>query len=271
MEMDTYILADTNTELFLRKNKPDDPKATVIIVHGLGEHLQRYNHFVSELANNNFIVYRYDARGHGKSTGKRGDLKSFKDYLNDLDTVINLAKKEHPNLKLFLFGHSMGGLIATSYASTYVDKIDYLILSGAANKTPDNARMLKLLPYRLMPKIMYKNDLSEGLTSSKEVNEAYRNDPLVLKKISLRLLGNTFIKGVKYVNDNIGNINVGTLIMHGEEDPIVDKSAAYFTYENLTLKDKELKIYDDLKHEILNENEKGKVIKDIIKWIKVRL
>ena len=94
---------------------------------------------------NGYNVYRYDARGHGRSEGNRGDLEKFDDFLLDLDIYIDLIKKEYPNLKIVLLGHSMGGLVATSYSCMY-DKIDFLALSGACNVTPKQARPLKYIP-----------------------------------------------------------------------------------------------------------------------------
>ena len=108
--------------------------------------------------------------------------------MDDLDVIIETVKKEKPKLPIFLLGHSMGGLVATAYSCKYPDKIDNLILSAACNQTPNNAKKIKFLPYLLMGKIMYPNNLGDGVCSDKKVIEEYQNDSLVLKRCHLDYL-----------------------------------------------------------------------------------
>ena len=270
-QVDSSFVGNNGVKIYAKKNIITNPKANVVIVHGICEHLDRYDYLTEKLNNAGYNVYRYDARGHGRSEGVKGDLSDYQDYLIDLDTYINLVKEEHPNLKLILLGHSMGGLVATSYASTFNDKIDYLALSGAANVTPKQARALKLLPMFLIKKIKYKNNLGEGVCSDKAVVEKYNNDPLVLKEATMGLMKNVFIGGCGLVKDNIKRINVPTIVMHGKGDGIVEASTAEWTYNNLAVEDKELKIYDGLYHEIFNEIQKDVVIEDLINWLNKRV
>ena len=270
-QLDSGFKGYDNVEIYAKKDIVENPKANVVIVHGICEHLDRYDYLVSKLNKQGYNVYRYDARGHGRSGGKRGDLNKYQDYLDDLDKYIDLVKQEYPNLKIILLGHSMGGLVSTSYASVYKDKIDYLVLSGAANITPKQARPLKILPMFEIKNVKYKNNLGDGVCSDKEVVELYNNDPLVLKEATMGLMKNVFIGGCKLVKDNIANICVPTLVMHGKGDGIVDYSTATWTYENLTVEDKELKIYDGLFHEIFNEVKKDVVIEDLLHWLNDRV
>ena len=270
-QLDSSFKGYDNVEIYAKKDIVENPKANVVIVHGICEHLDRYDYLVSKLNKQGYNVYRYDARGHGRSGGKRGDLNKYQDYLDDLDKYIDLVKQEYPNLKIILLGHSMGGLVSTSYASVYKDKIDYLVLSGAANITPKQARPLKILPMFAIKNVKYKNNLGDGVCSDKEVVELYNNDPLVLKEATMGLMKNVFIGGCKLVKDNIANICVPTLVMHGKGDGIVDYSTATWTYENLTVEDKELKIYDGLFHEIFNEVKKDVVIEDLLHWLNDRV
>lgn len=259
-----------NTKIYARKDLVDSPKANVVIVHGIFEHLKRYDYLVKKLNEEGYNVYRYDARGHGRSEGQRGDLERYEDFLLDLDIYIESIRKEHPKLKLILLGHSMGGLVATSYASVYSDKIDYLVLSGACNRTPKAAQALKLIPTSITAKMKYKNALGQGVCGDESVVEAYNQDPLVLKAGTMRLMRNAFIKGCKLVNNNIGNISVPTLVMHGQEDGIVVVKTGEWTYLNLKVEDKTLKIYPGLYHEIFNETSKDEVIKDVVEWLNNR-
>lgn len=270
-QLDSSFVGHNNVKIYAQKNIIENPKANVVIVHGICEHLDRYDYLVSKLNKEGYNVYRYDARGHGRSEGKRGDLEDYQDYLSDLDKYIDIVKEEYPDKKVILLGHSMGGLVSTSYASLHSDKIDYLILSGAANITPNQAKALKILPMCLIKNIKYKNNLGDGVCSDKEVVEKYNNDPLVLKEATMGLMKNVFITGCKLVKDNIKNISVPTLVMHGKEDGIVASSTATWTYENLTVEDKDLQIYAGLYHEIFNEVEKDVVIEYLVSWLNSRL
>jgi lysophospholipase len=205
-QVDSSFAGNGNIKIYAKKDIIANPKANVVIVHGICEHLDRYDYLTEKLNNAGYNVYRYDARGHGRSEGEKGDLKDYQDYLLDLDIYIESVKKEYPDLKLILLGHSMGGLVATSYASMFSSKIDYLALSGAANVTPKAAKALKFLPMCLIKKIKYKNNLGDGVCSDKEVVEKYNSDPLVLKEATMGLMKNVFIGGCGLVKDNINQI-----------------------------------------------------------------
>ena len=266
-QLDSSFVGFNNTRIYAVKNCVENPKANVVIVHGIFEHLDRYDYLVSKLNKAGYNVYRYDARGHGRSEGDKADIKRYEHFLLDLDCYITLIKKEHPNLKLVLLGHSMGGLVATSYASFMSEKIDYLVLSGACNRTPKQAKALRFIPTFITSLIKYKNKLGDGVCGNTMVVEEYNKDPLVLKEGSLRLMKNAFIHGCDLVKDNIVNIKVPTLVMHGEKDGIVVVDTSVWTYENLLVEDKELKIYKDMYHEIFNEVEKDAVIEDLLSWL----
>ena len=137
--------------------------------------------------------------------------------------------------------------------------------------SPSAAKALKFIPMFLTKFIKYKNALGNGVCGDPKVVEAYNSDPLVLKEGTMRLMKNAFIKGCALVNDNIENIKVPTLVMHGEKDGIVVVNTGKWTYENLKVEDKTLKIYSDLYHEIFNEVSKDEVILDMINWLNKKL
>lgn len=269
-DYESMFLGKDNIKIFYSVNKVESPKAAVVFVHGICEHLGRYEYIKDKLNKQGYNVYRYDARGHGKSGGKRGFLKDFNDYLDDLDIFVEMIKAENKDLKLIMIGHSMGGLVATAYAGKYPSKIDLLVISGGATRCPASARALNFLPYNLMGKLSYVNKLGDAVCSDKQVVEEYNKDPLVLKKASFRLLGNAFVKGTKFVKLNIGNIVCPTFVMHGEKDGVVSKSIGEWTFNNLRCKDKKIKVYPNLYHEIFNEVSKDDVIRDLINWINER-
>ena len=265
------FLGSKDTKIFYSVNKVEKAIGVVVFVHGICEHLGRYEYITNRFNEEGYSVYRYDARGHGKSEGKRGYLEDFEDYLDDLDLLVERVRKDNLGLKLILVGHSMGGLVATAYTCKYQNKVDLLALSGACNVCPSVAKALKFLPYNLLGKLKYTNKLGDGVCSDKKVVDEYNKDSLVLKKASFRLLGNAFIKGTKYVKNNIKNITCPTIVMHGEKDGIVVKETGVWTYTNLMCKDKILKIYPSLYHEIFNEVKKDEVINDLLCWCNERV
>ena len=266
---ESMFLGSKDVKIFYCVNKVENPKAAVIFVHGICEHLGRYEYLKNKFNAEGYSVYRYDARGHGKSEGKRGYLEDFEDYLDDLDIFVNIVRRE--NKKVILVGHSMGGLVATAYTCRYPDKINLLALSGACNICPNAAKALRFMPYNLLGWLNKSNKLGDGVCSDKKVVKDYNNDKLVLKKMSFRLLGNAFIKGTKYVGNNIQNIVCPTIVMHGENDGIVVKDTGMWTFDNLKCEDKKLKMYNGLYHEIFNETKKDIVIDDLLDWCNERM
>lgn len=270
-DYESMFLGSRDIKIFYSVDKVENPKAAVIFVHGICEHLGRYSYIKDKFVEEGYNVYRYDARGHGRSEGKRGYLEDFTDYLEDLDILVEMVKNQNKGLKTILVGHSMGGLVATAYASMFPDKVDLLAISGAANQCPKTAKAIKFLPYNLFGKLNYTNSLGNAVCSVKEVGEEYNKDPLVLKKISFKLLGNAFVKGTKFVKNNINKIKCPVLVMHGEKDGVVEKSISEWTYANLTCKDKQMKMYSNVYHEIFNEVIKDRVIRDLLDWCEERV
>ena len=270
-DYESMFLGSRDIKIFYSVDKVENPKAAVIFVHGICEHLGRYNYLKDKFIESGYNVYRYDARGHGKSEGKRGYLESFDDYLEDLDIFVGMVRKENKESKVIIVGHSMGGLVATAYASKYPDKVDLLAISGGATQCPKTASAIRFLPFNLIGKLQYANKLGGAVCSVKEVVDEYNKDSLVLKRISFRLLGNAFVIGTKFVKDNIKNIKCPTFVLHGEKDGVVEAKIGEWTYSNLNCKDKKIKIYPNLYHEIFNEVTKDEVIQDLIDWCNERV
>ena len=245
-------------ELYLEKHIVDNPKSTVIIVHGLAENQSRYQWVTEQLNSNGYNVYRYDHRGHGRSGGKRGYAKHFSVIVNDLDEIVEYAKKEE-NTSVYLLGHSMGGFIVNNYGSHYSDKLAGIISSAAPGIILNMVKILTKIPFKLIGWVDYKNALGGALSHDPNVPIEYEADSLNLKKFKIRLLGTMFIEGVRDLQSNINNFNCPVLYLHGTGDEIVECESTNWLYENNPTKDKTLVLYDGMYHEILNEIEKDKV------------
>lgn len=255
-----------DTQLFLRTDFPATAKAIVVIVHGLCEHLGRYDYITEKLTDQNFGVYRFDHRGHGRSEGKPIFYNDFNDLIDDVNAVVELAKKENPTLRIFLLGHSMGGFAVTTFGMKYPNKVNGIISSGAV------ARLNK--PFPIPPDLpvdtYFPNELGDGVCSDPAVVDAYKNDPLVGKEISAGLFYSLFA-GVDWNKENSNLFVDPALLLHGCNDGLVSEKDSRDLYGDISSADKTLKIYAFLFHEIFNEPSKDEVIKDVTRWLDQRI
>lgn len=263
MEIKTH----DGVSLYYEINKVENPKGTIVIVHGLGENLRRYDTFVKELNDEGYVVYRFDHRGHGMSGGKRGFAKSFMDVVKDTDLFVEMSRNDYPEIKHFLMGHSMGGFTVNAYGVTYQSKLDGIISSAAPGIIMKMTKPLTFVPWKLIGNINMKNNLGGKLSHDPKVEEEYVKSPLNLAKYKIRLAGTMFVEGVRYLHKNINSFSYPVLYLHGKEDQIVEKESTEWLYSNNPSSDKEVCYYDGMYHEILNEHEREKVVSDILVWL----
>lgn len=129
--MNYYKLRD-EYELFFKEDSIEKPKAIVIITHGFAEHFSRYDYFTSSLNHGGYGVIRYDLRGHGRNKKDLGHIESFNDFILDLEEIYKKVLRKYTGTPIFLFGHSMGGLITAIFGSNPDLKLNGIVLSGAA-------------------------------------------------------------------------------------------------------------------------------------------
>lgn len=256
-----------NGLLFLvKRDEVENSKATVIITHGIAEHSGRYKEITAFLNEQGYNVVRYDLRGHGQSQGKRGKLKSFHHMIDDLHGLV-LHEKQLEQKHIFLLGHSMGGLIVDMYAVKYGD-VDGIITSAAPSYFVKETLPLRFIGYKWLGFLRKKTNFADGrLSRDKAVEKAYIDDPLNLKYFHVSLAGNMMISGVRYLNNNMKDFSLPVLILHGGSDKITPPEFSQRFYDLITVKDKKLIIYLDSYHEILNDYDKKKVMKDITIWL----
>lgn len=268
MKAEKMIQAFDNTRLFFRKDVPDAPKAAVVIVHGLCEHLGRYDYTAEKLNEQGLAVYRFDHRGHGRSEGKRVYYSDFHEIARDVHTVVEMAVNENPSLPVFVLGHSMGGYASTLFASLYPGMARGIILSGALTRFNNSLGMELPMPN---PADAYlPNALGSGVCSDPAVVQAYEADPLVEKEISVSLF-NSLYEGVKWLKANPDRFTDAALILHGSRDGLVSEKDSRDLFGEIASQDKTLKIYAFLYHEILNEPCKDEILDEIFAWIAKRI
>jgi acylglycerol lipase len=247
------------------------PKAIIVVVHGIAEHIARYTNLVNFAVPLGYAVYGPDHQGHGRSEGTRSYIARFTVYLDDLKTFFDMVRKEYPDLKIFLLGHSMGGLIATAYAVRYQAELAGLIVSAPSlirgeSVTPAMIKMAKAVSV-IQPKMGVAELSSTYLSKDKSVVEAYDNDPLVYRgKITARLGAEMFDTMTK-LESQVASLTLPMLIMQGSDDKLVNPEGSKMLYEKAASQDKTLKIYEGLYHEIFNEPERDMVFADLEAWL----
>ena len=251
---------------------PESPIAIIQLVHGGFEHSGRYQNVVDELIPFNYAIYADDHRGHGRSEGLRNYVDSFDQYIEDEKLLYDLIKELHPNLPIFMLGHSLGSFIAIYFTKKYEHFLDGLILSGTGIEPgKETSGFLKLIAKafsKIAPKMKFNPRIdTKFLSHELDVVKNYENDPLVnAKKITARL-SYEMLNNFKNLKSFIGNFKINLLVQCGSEDKLIKGSE---NLENLfKMPDKTIKIYEGLYHEVYNEVEESriKVLKDLSNWL----
>jgi acylglycerol lipase len=264
-------------ELYYRGFLPEvEPAGVVLINHGLGEHCGRYEYVIGHLLTHGYGVYAFDMRGHGRSEGLPGYVDRFSDYVADLDIFSKMVRSRHDGKAIFLLGHSVGGAVAASFAATYQPPLSGLVLSSPFIKTGASisradAMMARLLSV-LAPTLGIDSLDTSTLSRDSSVVEAYRNDPLVYHGKVRARLGAELINAMERDIPRIWQrINAPLLVMYATEDRLADPRGAQDLFNNAGSKDKTLKSYPGLYHEIFNEPERGQVLSDLADWLSAQI
>lgn len=268
---ENFLKSGDGLSLFTCEWKPEfDLKGVVCLVHGQGEHCGRYAHVASFLNQSGYSVMAFDLRGHGKSKGKRGHIKNYNEFLDDIDMIINKSKELYPDKPCFLYGHSLGGNLVLNYALRRKPQLSGVIATSPWLSLSFSPALIKIWLATLLDKIFPSFSQSSGLeiealTHDEEIIEAYKNDPLVHSRVSARLFLSVHKSG-QWALLNAGKFALPLLLMHGNADRITSSSAskdfAAQINDKCTFKE-----WDGLFHELHNEYQKGEVLEFIVKWL----
>lgn len=265
-------------KLFYRTWESDDFEYIFIVVHGFGEHSGNYEKLFNGL-NLPMKLCSFDLIGHGKSDGKKGVVKSFSDYTDNLDKFFNKIKSQHPNIPIFLLGHSMGGLITIKYLSQNPNKIIHgIILSspvlGITIPISPIKKVVGNILSTLCPKLVLDSGIRYGrLTNDKAIMDEYRQDKLRHTVMSTRLYTEIqkTIKSVLNNKDDLLNkkaisLPAPVLVLMGVSDEVVSTVAIEKFYD-LIKSPKDIKRYDNTLHEPFNGIKKQLAYDDVKKWL----
>jgi len=246
-------------------------RAVIILVHGIGEHIHRYDHWAAMFNKEEIGFVGVDLPGHGLSDGTRGDIKNYNLLREMIDILIKSCNKTFPGCPIYLYGHSLGGGIVLDYLLRRKPKIKGAIVTSPylrlAFEPPKIKLVLASVMKHLLPGLIQPTGLNaDQLSHDKAVVEKYKTDPLVHGKISVRLYSES-AEAANYSLTHASELKVPTLILHGSDDLIlsVEGSREFAGKANMV----ELKIWEGGYHELHNEPFKDEVFKYIMNWIEV--
>jgi acylglycerol lipase len=248
------------------------PTARILLVHGLGEHSSRYAHVADSFVKAGYSLTGFDLLGHGKTDGQRGHADSYDDYCREIDFFLEGLAASQPPAPIFLYGHSMGGLIALYYTQLYKkpQNIKGIICTspGLVPGYPIPAWKTAMgnILYSIAPKFSMQNGLPlEGISHDKSVVAAYKADPLNHPYLSARM-GMDLIRNGLLISQKAGEFTLPLLLMVGSDDHLVDPKAVIEFGQKANHKTT-LKVWEGGYHELHNELFKADVLKTMTDWI----
>ncbi len=245
-----------------------DPKAAILLVHGIGEHSARYEHTGDALSDAGFDVLAYDQRGFGESGGLRAYVAEFSEFTEDVADLI--AERRELGVPVVLMGHSLGGLIVATYLLGKDPQPDLAVLSAPAlaAEIPRWQRIATPVLSRVMPRLHVKSEFEGSILShDTAVQEAYDNDPLRVAGVTASL-GGQIMRTMASTSERTEHISIPTYVFHGGEDALVPPAASepLGRLANVTRK-----VWPGLRHECLNEPEWPDVVAGITTWLDAQL
>jgi acylglycerol lipase len=275
MRQDAYPAWDLDLDVAAFLWRSENPKANILLQHGLGEYTTRYVHQYSELIPKlnelGFNVYGFDLPGHGYTKGVRG--------LVDLNQAVDMHLKARAaiptGLPLFLLGHSLGGLVTIGSVMRHQDGLAGAVVSSSAMQKPSSvfertlaAMMVKLKPAGPMP---LPRPGSEALTRDLDLKKIIDADPLMDTGKAKNLVAKTTLEVSDQVWKWAANWTLPVLFIHGDKDTSTDHRNSQALFKAISARDKNLLVYPGGYHELLNDTIKDEVLPAVLGWLRTRL
>jgi len=258
------------------------PKGGVVgslfLCHGFGEHLGWYDGLAQQVADMGLLVFGHDHQGHGRSEGKRAFVETVDDYVQDVLLHCGEVKAEYPGLPMFIYGHSMGGMITVSTVIRNSSFFQGMILEGPliipdpSEVTPSKILLGKFMS-TLLPEMQMGRIRVEQVTSDAEVQAKLTSDKLRWTGGVKLGLGMAFLRCLENIHKNMSSVSLPFLLLHGENDSLCQAAGSHLLAKMAKSKDKKLKIYPGASHHLILEEKKirEEVMNDIVNWISKRL
>lgn len=256
-------------------NVEGSERAVMVLVHGLGEHIGRYDALATRLVREGYALHGFDLRGHGYAPGVRANVRHFEEYIRDLGDFVALVAPLHRGKKLVLLGHSMGAVIAARAVQTGVVAPDLLVLSSPAFRdgadVPAIARRILTLIARPFPGFPTVRLSSQLLSRDPAEVAAYDRDPAVFHgPVKARLATEMARAGGEAIAEAT-RIRVPLLVIHGAADGLAQPTGSAALVAQLSGRDAEFELYPDGPHELFHDPLRERVTHDLLAWLAKRL
>lgn len=264
------IVAPDGTELYTRHWSPAaEPRAVVVIMHGLKDYAGHYDAFAARLTAAGYAVYAFDLRGHGRSAGKRVAPTKWLDYVDDLDRFVEQVAAKEPGKPMFLFGHSMGGAIATLTAIRHRAALSGLVLSAPALAVDASPLLLAAtqMAGTLAPGAKALDLANQDFSSDPNAAKVMSADPLVHQPPGPARTAAGLIAGMELIWAHVDGLSLPILALHGTRDALTAPAGSRALIDAAPATDKTLKIYEGLFHDLLHEPKGKQVEDDILAWL----
>ena len=238
------------------------PTRIVLIVHGYAEHGGRYAHLADALTARGAVVYADDHMGHGRSEGERALITNFDHVVEDLHTLADIARAEHPGIPLALVGHSMGGLLSGRFGERWPAEVSGIAFCGSVIGDWQWARDVLAAPE--LPHVAF-NPLDVSRDPS--AGTSYAQDPLVYHGQYKRGLLEAEVEALDHFAAEIDELTMPVAVFHGTEDPFVPYQRSVQAVQDMPTDDVTIHLYEGGRHEVLNEINRDEVISDLASWI----
>lgn len=248
----------------------ENPDGVIVLVHGIGEHVRRYNHWAEMFRKENFAFTAIDMPGHGKSEGGRGKVRRYTDIYEMIDVMLKTAGRTFPGVPLFLYGHSLGGGIVLDYTLRFKPSVKAVIATSPwlrLSFEPSKSKiMLAAIMKSLLPGLVQATGLKTiYLSHDESIVDLYSKDPLVHDKISAGFFSGAS-SSAAYALSHASDLKLPVLIVHGADDMICSPEGSREFCSKT--KKAELKIWDGGYHELHNEPFRDDVFRYIVSWIR---
>jgi acylglycerol lipase len=269
------------TDLLVRHWPPDEaeaggawaglPWASVLLVHGLGEHSGRYEHVGEQFAAAGLEVSAYDQRGNGGSGGRRGHVERWSQLHDDLEERLRAVRLAAGDRPVVLYGHSMGALVILGYLLSARPRPDLVVVTapGLDSTLASWKKAISPVLGRIAPTLAIPTGI-DGRTRSRDpvVAEKFAKDPACSTATTARFAAEGLAEQARVRRDYRGlGSTLPMLVLHGLDDGLVPPAASEIL---ATLPNVERRTYPGLRHELHNEPEGPAILDEVIAWLRER-